>query len=184
MLCSASAIELEADSVAVPISPVRTVSKRIRDEVYVFKSRITPQTMSSGDDTLYEVTEVAVIKHSSAGVLLLHSDSRQWHLPDSTISVDEAWDQGLYRGVEVGTGFADVAIDSVLAIQNFGPGVVADRPQYGVFFLCRTETTTVSLDENREDDEYRWVADAAELNELELFHPFIEELVTKGLETA
>ena len=37
--------------------------------------------MARAEDTLHEVTEVAVIEHPERGVLLLHSEERRWHLP-------------------------------------------------------------------------------------------------------
>lgn len=140
--------------------------------------------MNPSEERLYEVTEVAIVKHSQHGVLLLHSNRRQWHLPDSTISVDEEWDRGLQRGVETATGIDDLTIDSVLKIQNFGPGVVNEHPQYGVFFLCRTDTAEVKLEESVEDDDYCWVTDIAEIEDLEIFHPLIKDLIAMGLEAS
>lgn len=140
--------------------------------------------MNSSEERLYEVTEVAIIKHSEHGILLLHSNRRQWHLPDSTITVDEEWDQGLQRGVETATGIDDLTIDSVLKIQNFGPGVVSEHPQYGVFFLCWTDTADVSLKKSAKSDDYRWITDAAEVEDLEIFHPLIKDLIIRGLEAS
>lgn len=140
--------------------------------------------MNYNEERLYEVTEVAIIKHSQHGILLLHSNRRQWHLPDSTITVNEGWDRGLRRGVETATGIDDVTIDSVLKIQNFEPGEVNEHPQYGVFFLCQTNTAEVSLDKNVEDNDFRWVTDAAEVEELEIFHPLIKDLIARGLEAS
>jgi hypothetical protein len=132
-------------------------------------------------DTLHEVTEVAVIRHAQQGVLLLHSPARRWHFPDATVHVQESWEQSLRRGVQAETGITDLVIRSVLRIQNFAPGVVHERAQYGVFFLCTTAATIVRL--GGRDDQWCWVRGREELARLELFHPLVAELVVQALET-
>jgi hypothetical protein len=126
-----------------------------------------------------EVTQVAVIRHPTNGVLLLHSPSRRWHFPDATVCVDESWEQSLRRGVEADTGIADLVIRRVLRIQNFAPGLVHERAQYGVFFLCTTETSTIRPGAG--DDRFCWVKRREELAELDLFHPLMLELVDEAL---
>src|SRR5262249_21124601 len=103
-----------------------------------------------------------------------------WHFPDGTLQVHEPWEQGLRRGVEADTGVADFAVRSVLRIQNFAPGVVHERAQYGVFFLCVTQTSAVRL--SARDDEHRWGTRRAGLAGLELFHPLVAELVVQALD--
>jgi hypothetical protein len=132
------------------------------------------------EDTLQEVTEVAVIRHPCQGILLLHAAARRWHFPDATVRVHESWEQSLRRGVEADTGITDLVIQSVLRIQNFPPGGVHDRAQYGVFFLCATAVSVIRLSPG--DDRFRWVMRRDELAELELFHPLVEELVAQALE--
>ena len=83
----------------------------------------------------------------------------------------------LRRGVEASTGIIDLVILSVLRIQNFAPGAVHERAQYGVFFLCTTETSNVRL----RDDQFRWVSRHDELAGLALFNPLVEDLVTQAL---
>jgi len=133
------------------------------------------------EDTLQEVTEIAVIRHPQQGVLLLHSPARRWHFPDATVHVHESWEQGLRRGVEATTGITDLVILSVLRLQNFAPGVVHERAQYGVFFLCATGATTIRL--GARDQHCCWVKGREELARLELFHPLVEELVVQALES-
>jgi hypothetical protein len=129
------------------------------------------------DDTLYEVTEVAVIAHRDLGVLLLHSEGRRWHFPDATVRVGEPWEESLRAAVERTAGIADLTIGPVLLIQNFGPGEVDARPQFGIFFRCSTEAS---------DDvvtaEHRWIPDRAVLDGLELFHPLVADLVGWALD--
>lgn len=132
--------------------------------------------------TLYEVTEVAVTKHPRKGVLLLHSERRAWHFPDCTLTVGEAWDDSLLQKIKEMTGLTDNRIESVLAVQNFDPGEVAERPQYGVFILCRTDSTDVSL--GGEVDDFLWVDAVSELNDLPLFHPRVKEFVDAALQTS
>jgi hypothetical protein len=134
------------------------------------------------EDTLQEVTEVAVIRHPRQGVLLLHSPTRRWHFPDATVRVHESWEQSLRRGVEADTGLTDLVIRSVLKVQNFAPGVVHELAQYGVFFLCTTGTSTVRV--GARDDQYRWVLSRAGLASLEQFHPLVGELVVEALEAS
>jgi hypothetical protein len=126
------------------------------------------------------VTEVAVIRHPQQGVLLVHSPARKWHFPDATVQVQEAWDQSLRRGVEADTGIIDLAILFVLRIQNFAPGVVHERAQYGVFFLCTTGSSVSRL--GVRVDRSCWVKGRDELEGLELFHPLVEELVVQALD--
>jgi hypothetical protein len=129
------------------------------------------------DDTLYEVTEVAVIRHRDLGVLLLHSTDRRWHFPDSTVRVGQPWDESLRDAVRSATGIEDLTIGPVLLIQNFGPGEVDERPQFGIFFGCTTETSdTVGPPSGR------WIRDPDELERLELFHPMIADLVGRVLD--
>jgi hypothetical protein len=132
-------------------------------------------------DTLQEVTQVAVIRRPRQGVLLLHSPARRWHFPDATVHVQESWEQSLRRGVEADTGITDLAILSVLRVQNFAPGVVHERAQYGVFFLCATGASTVRL--GARDGQWRWVKGREELAGLELFYQLVEELVVQALES-
>jgi NUDIX domain len=130
-------------------------------------------------DTLQEVTEVAVIRRPQQGVLLLHSPARRWHFPDATVHVRESWGEGLRRGVEADTGITDLAILSVLRVQNFAPGVVHERAQYAVFFLCTTGASAVRL--GVRCDQWCWVKGPDELAEMELFHPLVGELVAEAL---
>jgi hypothetical protein len=113
--------------------------------------------------------------------LLLHSPERRWHFPDATVHVQESWEQSLRRGVEADTGITDLVILSVLCIQNFAPGIVHGRAQYGVFFLCTTETSAIRL--GARDDQWGWVQGRDELARLELFHPLVGELVVRALES-
>jgi hypothetical protein len=76
--------------------------------------------VSDPDDTLHEVTEVAVIRHLDLGVLLLHSSDRRWHFPDSTVRVGEPWDESLRRAVRSATGIGD--------LRRAGPGRPGRRP--------------------------------------------------------
>jgi hypothetical protein len=124
------------------------------------------------DDTLYEVTEIAVIMHRDRGVLLLHSNDRRWHFPDSTLRVGQRWDESLRQAVQSATGIEDLKIGPVLLIQNFGPGEVNVRPQFGVFFLCTTRATDAVG-----AIPHRWIKDPSELKEMELFHPLVADLI-------
>lgn len=129
--------------------------------------------------SLYEIAEVAVIAHPDTGVLLIHTERRDWHFPDCTLTVGEAWDDSLLEAVAETTGLTDTRIESVLAIQNFGPGEVAERPQYGVFFLCQAGTLDVDLDDGIDD--FAWVNTVTWLDDLDLFHPRIKEFVGSAL---
>jgi hypothetical protein len=60
------------------------------------------------DDTLHEVTEVAVVRHHDLGVLLLHSHDRRWHFPDSTVRVGQPWDEALRLAARSATGIDDL----------------------------------------------------------------------------
>jgi hypothetical protein len=124
--------------------------------------------------TLHEVTEVAVIRHRDLGVLLLHSEDRRWHFPDHTVRVGEAWDQGLRDAVRSATGIADLTIDRVLLIQNFDAGEVDPRPQFGIFVLCVTGLSDVSVP-------HRWIRDVADVDGLDLFHPLVADLIGEAL---
>jgi hypothetical protein len=134
----------------------------------------TGKTMPGGDpaDTLHEVTEVAVIRHRDLGVLLLHSTDRRWHFPDSTVRVGQRWDESLRDAVRSATGIKDLAIGPVLLIQNFDPGEVDERPQFGIFFGCTTETHDAIGPLPG-----RWIQDPTELEQMELFHPMVADLV-------
>jgi hypothetical protein len=132
---------------------------------------------SDPDDTLHEVTEVAVIRHRGLGVLLLHATDRRWHFPDSTVRVGHPWDESLRRAVRSATGITDLTIGPVLLIQNFGPGEVDERPQFGLFFLCSTSTPDVAGALS-----HRWVKDPAELEAMELFHPLVADLIERALD--
>ena len=123
------------------------------------------------EDTLHEVTEVAVIKHRDRGVLLVHSNDRRWHFPDSTLRVGRRWDESLRQAVRSTTGIEDLTIGRVLLIQNFGPGEVDVRPQFGVFFLCRTQATDIAT------ISHRWITDPSELKGMDVFHPLVADLI-------
>lgn len=129
------------------------------------------------DDTLHEVTEVAVIRHRDLGVLLVHSPDRRWHFPDSTVRVGQPWDESLRRGVRSATGIKDLSIGPVLLIENFDRGEVDERPQFGIFFLCTTHTP-----EAAGPLAHRWIQDPAELQQMELFHPMVADLIARALD--
>ncbi len=133
--------------------------------------------IARSDDTLHEVTEVAVITHPELGVLLLHSDERRWHLPDATLRTGDQWDESLQRRVRETTGIDDLRVGPVLLIQNFAAGVVDERPQFGIFFACATGRPG-SLG----DRPHRWIKDPATADDLDLFHPLIAELVARALD--
>ena len=128
------------------------------------------------DDTLHEVTEVAIIRHRDFGVLLLHSADRRWHFPDSTVRAGQAWDESLRRAVRSETGIEDLTVGPVMLIQNFSPGEVDERPQFGIFFLCTTDTPGVAGTRS-----HRWISDPNELDRVELFHPLVADLVVQAL---
>jgi hypothetical protein len=123
------------------------------------------------DETLHEVTEIAVVMHRDRGVLLVHSNDRRWHFPDSTLRVGQRWDESLRQAVWSATGIEDLTIGRVLLIQNFGPGEVDVRPQFGVFFLCGTQTTDIAT------ISHRWIKDRSELKGMDLFHPLVADLI-------
>jgi hypothetical protein len=127
------------------------------------------------DDTLHEVTEIAVIKHRDRGVLLVHSNDRRWHFPDSTLRVGQRWDESLRRAVRSATGIEDLTIGPVLLIQNFGPGEVDVRPQFGLFFLCATQTGDALGAIS-----HRWIKAPSELEGMELFHPLVADLIGRA----
>jgi hypothetical protein len=132
---------------------------------------------SDQDQTLHEVTEVAVIRHRDLGVLLLHSPDRRWHFPDSTVRVGQPWDESLSRAVLEATGIEDLAIGSVLLIQNFAPGEVDQRPQFGIFFLCFTESSVAAA-----NLPHRWIRDPGDLKGIDLFHPLVGDLIRRALD--
>jgi hypothetical protein len=74
--------------------------------------------------------------------------------------------------VRSATGIEDLTIGRVLLIQNFGPGEVDVRPQFGVFFLCTTQATDAVG-----AIPHRWIKDPSELKEMELFHPLVADLI-------
>jgi hypothetical protein len=128
--------------------------------------------MPDGEDTLHEVTEVAVIHHRDLGVLLLHSEERRWHFPDATVRVGEPWDESLRVAVHSSTGIPDLAVGQVVLIQNFGPGEVDERPQFGIFFRCSTDASDEVV-----KAPHRWIRERDELAGLELFHPLVADLI-------
>jgi hypothetical protein len=130
------------------------------------------------------VTQVALIRHPERGVLLLHSASRRWHLPDVTLYANDEWQSALQQAVASATGIADFQIDGVLLIDTFAAGVVGDEPHYGVFFACSTPVDNVSLGSG--EDDHRWVGATADFDDLrsDLFHPLIEQLVMHRLSNA
>jgi hypothetical protein len=140
---------------------------------------VRPAGAPGPGETLHEVTEVAVIRHPQRGALLLHSPTRRWHFPDATVRVHESWEQSLRRGVEAATGITDLVVSSVLRVQNFAPGTVHERAQYGVFFLCTTGASLIRLGAG--DDQWCWVKQRDELARLELFHRLVEELAVQAL---
>lgn len=130
-------------------------------------------------DTMFEITQVGIIRHSDRGVLLVHSDRRQWHLPDSTLVHEETWNDNFCNGIASMTGITDIKIHTVQLIDNFGPGEVDTEPQYGIFLLCSTEETDVTLDADHDD--FLWVDDTAKIDDIELFHPLINEIIKTAL---
>jgi hypothetical protein len=129
-------------------------------------------------ETSYEVTEIAVIHDRARGVLLLHSTDRKWHFPLSTVRIDEQWDDSLRRGVAETTGIRELSIGSVMMIQNYGPGEVDELPQYGVFFYCESQSPDVSPELS-----HAWIRDLSQLDDLELFHPLIVDVIEQALTT-
>ena len=135
------------------------------------------RAVANSDETLHEVTEVAVIWHRDLGVLLLHSAERRWHLPDATVRAGDRWDEALRNSVHETTGIDDLAIGPVLMIQNYDAGEVDERPQFGIFISCTTDRP-----ETIGDRSHRWVEDRAAAEELDLFHPLIADLVARRLQ--
>jgi hypothetical protein len=131
---------------------------------------------SNQHETLHEVTEVAIIRHSERGVLLLHSAARRWHFPDSTVRVGQPWDESLRRSVQETTGINDLGIGPVLLIQKSDRLEVAELPQFGIFFLCSIEMPGPVA-----QVAHRWIMDPSDLAKMELFHPLVADLVKLGL---
>jgi hypothetical protein len=74
-------------------------------------------------------------------------------------------------------GIRDLAIGPVLLIQNFGPGEVDERAQFGIFFLCAADLPAPVK------GPHRWIADVQEVEGLDLFHPLIADLIRWALDT-
>jgi hypothetical protein len=62
-----------------------------------------------------------------------------------------------------------------LAIQTFGPGEVDERPQFGIFFLCLTESSVATVP-------HRWIRDPGDLEGMDLFHPLVGDLARRALD--
>jgi hypothetical protein len=129
----------------------------------------------------HAVTEVAVIRNESEGVLLMHSPDRRWHLPDATLGAESAWDTALLQGVASATGIRDLTIDDVMLIDTFPAGEVGPEPHYGVFLACSTSTKEVVP--GGKEDAYQWMGAETDVMRVkeELFNPLIEELVIARL---
>ena len=132
----------------------------------------------------HSVTQVALIRHAARGVLLMHSESRRWHLPDVTLASDDKWDRAVQRGAAAATGITDLLVDGVLMVDTFPAGVVGKEPHYGVFLACSTAADHVIP--GPPDDDHRWVASLVDLDDIrsDLFHPMIEQLVEYRLRDA
>lgn len=123
---------------------------------------------------LVEVTQQAVIVNTRGQILIVRRPIGKWQFAGGRLEVNERWDEGLRREVRDETGIDDLQIGIVLEVDNW---VWEGVPQYGVFFVCRTQTERIVLSD--EHDQYLWLSSADDLSLIDFWHPRLRILTER-----
>lgn len=125
---------------------------------------------------LMQVVQQAIILNSRREILVLCRPEGVWQFPGGRLEVGESWEQGLRREIREETGMSDLEVASVLMVDNF---VWNEQPLYSAYFLCRTQTSEVTL--SNEHIEFRWIGHGTDLSQINFWHNNLRMLVERVL---
>lgn len=124
-----------------------------------------------------EIVQTVVLINERNEALILKQPFGEWQLPGGRLNVSEKWDEGVRREIREETGIADVEILSIMMLDNW---IYDGVPMYGVFLLCRTKESAVTL--SADHVEYRWVNSGDDLRKIEFCHERLRMLVERALQ--
>lgn len=125
---------------------------------------------------LTQIVQTATLLNHAGDALILRTAEGKWQLPGGRLNEGESWDEGLRREIREETGITDVEILSITMVDNWSfRGVL----MYGVYFLCRTPATEVTI--SNEHTAYRWVSKSDNLEEIEFWHENLRMLTERAL---
>lgn len=131
---------------------------------------------------MHEVNLIAVLFNPNKGILLTDLEGRGWAFAGSEDLIEgEEYEETIRRGLVNAVGISDITVHSVLEMKSFLKSTVSQNAKFGVFVLCSTQETDVSLDNGYKD--FIWIKDQDQLDRLNLFHPLVKELANKALKT-
>jgi len=126
-----------------------------------------------------EIAQQAVLADPENRILILKRPEGKWQFPGGRMNLDESWENGLRREVLEETSISIITIESVMMVDNW---VWQGRPQYGVYFFCRTLQTKIKL--SREHLEYCWIKNIEEAERYDYLHPILKTVLGQGLQQA
>lgn len=125
---------------------------------------------------LSQIVQTTTLLNQDGQALILRTPEGKWQLPGGRLNEGESWDEGLRREIREETGITDVDILSITMVDNWTfRGVL----MYGVYFLCRTSTTEVTI--SSEHTAYRWVSKNDNLEEIDFWHENLRMLTERAL---
>jgi len=125
----------------------------------------------------HEVNLISVLVHPARGVLLQKAGSGKWGFPGSEDLIPgEAWETAQLRGLNRDLNFIDFVNVSFLHLESYPAGMVAPNSKFGVFVLATTDSSTENC------GLVRWVNSVEDVQELDLIHARVLQLVEKALE--
>lgn len=126
----------------------------------------------------HEVNVITVLACSERGVLLRRIDSGTWGFPGSEdLRPGEPWEETQLRGLNRDLGLVEYTYESVLHLESYPAGVVGPNSKFGVFILSRA----ISVEPPNIPESFRWFMRPEDLEQLELVHPRVKELLQKAL---
>lgn len=125
---------------------------------------------------LCQIAQQALLENPAGELLILCRRDGHWHFAGGRLNENESWEDGLRREVCEETGITEFEIRQIMMVANW---TWHERPMYGVYFDCFTDSTEIKL--SREHAAFRWLNRNDHLDEINWWHPNLRMLAAQML---
>lgn len=126
---------------------------------------------------LFKITQNAVIKNASGGVLIVRHTTGKWLLPGGKINKGETWVEGLHRELREEVSLTNFQISKILDIDTWNED--SDGCCVITYLIETPEEFSVRLGD--EHKEYAWVY-RRDLDKYDFWNPKIAERIKKAFD--
>jgi len=124
---------------------------------------------------LFKITQNAVIKNTSGGVLILRHSTGKWLLPGGKINSGEAWIEGLRRELSEELSISDFQIAKILDVDSW----IEENDGYCVITYLIESPKEFTIELSNEHNKYAWIQ-LKDLDKYEFWTPKIKDRIRKA----